>query len=144
MPDSDLDNWRSCEQDTEKDPDHKLSIIKDFWLDRCNTPEEGNILEQSCDDNQPRVINLGGLEYEDMMLRVGDWGGLAKPRVHQMRHVQLAKIRREHPYRVCLYCLYSLGHNCDLFPSDFVHCNEACIDTRLWQHNRDRGGEDVS
>ena len=136
IPDSDLDDWRSCERDTEKDPDNKLSIIKKFWLDRCNTIEEGDILEQSCVDNQPRVINLGGRKYDDMMLRVGDWSGLPKPREYQMRHVHLAKVRQEQPYRVCLQCLYSLGHKCDLFPSDLVHCDEACIDARLYQHNK--------
>merc|ERR1740128_1638414 len=78
------------------------------WLDRCGGAE-GETLKQSCSDNQPRVINIDD-DDDDTMLRVGDWGGLADPHEHQIRHVQLAQIRGDTDYgysdRVCRYCSY--------------------------------------
>ena len=83
---------------------------------------------QSLIDNQPRVVNLNGLDPEhEPMIRVGDWSGLAQPREHQVRHVHLAKIRRADPSRVCSVCSYYLGHKCNIFPSTTIHCKECCI-----------------
>ena len=94
------------------------------WLDNCYNEKEGETLKQSMIDGRPRVINL----HEPDMLRVGDWGRLEEPYIHQYRHMHLARIRRAEPDRFCVFCNYSLGHKCDLYcPATVTHCSECCV-----------------
>ena len=113
------------------------------WLDRCEG-WEGETLKQSYNDNQPRVIYLDG--DDDTMLRVGDWGGLADPHEHQIRHVHLAQNRRDSD-RECHYCSYFLGHTCDLYYPAITHCKECCVKMQHQRRSEDsrwgqRGGQE--
>ena len=80
------------------------------------------------------------------MIRVGDWGGLADPHEHQIRHVHLAQIRRDYD-RECRYCNYFLGHACDLFYPAVTHCKECCVKMQQQRRSEDsrwgqRGGQE--
>ena len=66
------------------------------WLDRCLNKQESETLRRSCRDGQPRVVNLGGLDYPDddaneAMLRVGKWSLLPDPNEHLACHVYFTK-----------------------------------------------------
>ena len=98
----------------------------DRWADMWCPNKEGDIVDRSMIDDQPRVVNLNHPDMPDM-LRVGDWGSLDDPFKHQVRHMHLAKIRLAHPDRVCHWCGYSLGHKCDLYHPAVTHCSECCL-----------------
>ena len=89
------------------------------------------------------------------MIRVGDWGGLADPHEHQIRHVYLAQIRiRSDQYadygysdQMCRYCSYFLGHTCDLYYPAVTHCKECCVKMQHQRRSEDsrwgqRGGQE--
>ena len=97
----------------------------DYW---GKEGAEGKPLKLSREDKKPRVINLiGDKNGPNNMLRVGDWDKLEDPEGHQLRHILLAKIRRDSPDRVCQLCSYNLSasHHCSS-SSKKTHCEECC------------------
>ena len=107
-----------------------------FWLDRCANANEEETFIRSHGDGQPRVIILAEDDYDNpQFLRVGNWDKLGDPARHQAGQVYLAKIRKAEPDRVCKLCNYLLGHNCDLFYPDVVHCKECC--TKMQKANKE-------
>ena len=115
-------------------PNHAYlyAIIKDQNYDRYDywgkNGAEGKPLKLSRIDRKPRIVNLtGSLHTPNDMLRVGDWDKLEDPEGHQLRHILLAKIRRDSPDRVCQLCSYNLSasHHCSS-SSKKTHCEECC------------------
>ncbi|MCP4114993.1 MAG: hypothetical protein GY737_06215, partial [Desulfobacteraceae bacterium] len=138
---SSLPSHKSVSKGYTNPPPHKRNlkfISKLYTLDHRNYDAirawseeaecDGGIILQSVKDGKPRVTNVDAATRG--MIRVGNWDHLEDSVALEAHHVALAKIRKNHPERICRTCDYLLVHECPDVNGSYHserHCEECCL-----------------